>query len=147
MRILVVDDSNPHRRLLTALFTRAGHEVMTAPDGVAALALLETSAVDAVVFDVRMPRMDGFQLCRSIRQDPRWTRLPFIFYSSVFIDDPAQALGRDLGARAMLRRRRAHNVETVLRSLRPDAPAESAGRARRINGRDLAGIDTGRAVK
>ena len=67
MRILVVDDSNPHRRLLTALFTRAGHEVMTAPDGVAALALLETSAVDAVVSDVRMPRMDGVEATRLIR--------------------------------------------------------------------------------
>jgi len=102
MRILVVDDSNPHRRLLTALFNRAGHEVVTAPDGVAALALLETQAVDAVVSDVRMPRMDGFQLCRTIRRDIRWARLPFIFYSSIFIDDPAQELGRDIGATAYL---------------------------------------------
>ena len=102
MRILVVDDSNPHRRLLTALFNRVGHEVLTAPDGVAALALLDGTAVDAIVSDVRMPRMDGFQLCRTIRQDPRWGGLPFIFYSSVFIDDPAQALGRDLGATAYL---------------------------------------------
>jgi len=102
MRILVVDDSNPHRKLLTALFNRAGHEVVTAPDGVAALGLLETESVDAVVSDVRMPRMDGFQLCRTIRRDPRWTRLPFIFYSSIFIDNPAQELGRDLGATAYL---------------------------------------------
>jgi CheY-like chemotaxis protein len=102
MRILVVDDSSPHRRLLTALFGRAGHEVLTASDGVAALDLLEGQRIDAVVSDVRMPKMDGFQLCRAIRSDPRWRRLPFIFYSSIFIGDPAQNFGRDIGATAYL---------------------------------------------
>jgi len=102
MRVLVVDDSSPHRKLLTAIFTRAGYEVLTAGDGVAALAALERQAVDAVVSDVKMPKMDGFQLCRAMRQDPRWAGLPFIFYSSVYIGDPARALGRDLGATAYL---------------------------------------------
>jgi len=102
MRILVVDDSSPHRRLLTALFGHAGHEVLTASDGVAALDLLEAQRIDAVVSDVRMPKMDGFQLCRAIRSDPRWRRLPFIFYSSIFIGDPAQNFGRDIGATAYL---------------------------------------------
>src|SRR2546425_7362903 len=85
MRILVVDDSSPHRRMLTAIFGHAGHQVLTAPDGEAALALLERESVNAVVSDVRMPKLDGFQLCRAIRRDARWARLPFIFYSSVFI--------------------------------------------------------------
>ena len=102
MRILVVDDSSPHRRLLTLLLGSAGHEVITAPDGVAALALLEGQDVDAVVSDVRMPKMDGFQLCRTLRTSARWSRLPFIFYSSIFIDAPAHALGMDLGATAYL---------------------------------------------
>ena len=102
MRILLVDDSSPHRRLLGALLGRAGHEVLTAADGVAALALLEQEPVDAVVSDVRMPRMDGFQLCRTIRQDARWRRLPFIFYSSIFTGTPARELGEDLGATAYL---------------------------------------------
>jgi CheY-like chemotaxis protein len=102
VRILVVDDSSPHRRMLTALFGRAGHEVLTAGDGTVALEILERERIDAVVSDVRMPKMDGFQLCRTIRQDPRWTRLPFIFYSSIFIGDPAHDFGRDLGATAYL---------------------------------------------
>jgi DNA-binding response OmpR family regulator len=102
MRILVVDDSNPHRRMLTAVFGGAGHEVITATDGEAALSLLNTEPVDAVVSDVRMPKMDGFQLCRTIRMDQRWAKLPFIFYSSVFIGRPAQDLGRDIGATAYI---------------------------------------------
>jgi CheY-like chemotaxis protein len=102
MRILVVDDSPPRRRLLTALLTAAGHDVLTAANGTAALELLEGETVEAVVSDVKMPIMDGFQLCHALRRDQRWTRLPFIFYSSVFIGNRAQELGMDLGATAYL---------------------------------------------
>jgi CheY-like chemotaxis protein len=102
MRVLVVDDSLPRRRLLTALLGQAGHEVVTAPNGMVALEVLAGQAADAVVSDVKMPRMDGFQLCRALRRDPRWARLPFIFYSSIFIGHRAQELGRDLGATAYL---------------------------------------------
>src|SRR5881397_713112 len=100
MRVLVVDDSPPRRRLLTALLGQAGHDVVTAPNGAAALEVLAGQAVEAVVSDVKMPRMDGFQLCRALRCDGRWARLPFIFYSSIFIGNRAQELGMDLGATA-----------------------------------------------
>jgi CheY-like chemotaxis protein len=102
MRVLVIDDSLPRRRLLMALLATAGHEVLTATDGMAALEMLEREPVDAVVSDVKMPRMDGFQLCHALRRDTRWARLPFIFYSSVFIGGRAQELGMDLGATAYL---------------------------------------------
>jgi len=102
MRVLVVDDSPPRRRLLTALLGQAGHNVVTAPNGAAALEVLAGQAVEAVVSDVKMPRMDGFQLCRALRCDGRWARLPFIFYSSIFIGNRAQELGMDLGATAYL---------------------------------------------
>jgi CheY-like chemotaxis protein len=102
MRVLVVDDSPPRRRLLTSLLAAAGHDVLTAPNGAAALDLLEGEALDALVSDVKMPRMDGFQLCHALRRDPRWARTPFIFYSSVFTGNRAHELGMDLGATAYL---------------------------------------------
>lgn len=98
----MVDDSGPHRKLLRAILDRAGHTVVTAAHGAEALSLLEREAVDGVVSDVKMPVMDGYQLLRALRSDPRRARLPFIFYSSVFIDRPAQDLGLDLGATAYL---------------------------------------------
>jgi CheY-like chemotaxis protein len=102
LRVLIVDDSEPRRRLLKALLRVAGYEVVAAPDGVAALEILTSERVDAVVSDVKMPRMDGFQLCHTLRRDERWARMPFIFYSSVFTADRAQRLGMDLGATAYL---------------------------------------------
>lgn len=102
MRVLVVDDSPPRRRLLASLLTTAGHEVLAAPNGGAALELLESEPVEAVVSDVKMPRMDGFQLCHALRRDARFGRLPFIFYSSVFTGNGAHELGMDLGATAYI---------------------------------------------
>src|SRR5205809_7786018 len=102
MRILVVAGSSPGRRMLTPIFGHAGHQVLAAADGEAALGLLERESVNAVVSDVRMPKLDGFQRCRAIRRDARWARLPFIFYSSVFVGGPARDLGRDVGATAYL---------------------------------------------
>jgi CheY-like chemotaxis protein len=102
MRVLIVDDSPPRRHLLGSVLRAAGHEVVMAPNGVVALGMLETEAVDAVVSDVKMPRMDGFELCRAIRRDARLRHVPFIFYSSIFTGGAAHELGMDLGATAYL---------------------------------------------
>jgi CheY-like chemotaxis protein len=76
--------------------------VVDAPNGAAALDVLANQPVEAVVSDVKMPRMDGFQLCRALRRDPRWARLPFVFYSGIFTGHRAHELGMDLGATAYL---------------------------------------------
>ena len=92
MHILVVDDSSPHRRLLTALFGRAGHQVHTAADGVAALEILEREPIDAVVSDVRMPRLDGIGLARVLA--PHEPPIPIILMSATPLppDCPLPAL-------------------------------------------------------
>ena len=102
MRVLIVDDSPPRRHLLTTVLRSAGHEPLTAANGAVALGTLETETVDVVVSDVKMPRVDGFGLCRAMRRDVRFRHLPFIFYSSVFTDGVAHEFGMDLGATAYL---------------------------------------------
>lgn len=102
MRVLIADDSPPRRHLLSSVLRAAGHDVLTAPNGATALATLEAEAVDAVVSDVKMPRMDGFELCRAIRRHARLRHVPFVFYSSVFTGGAAHELGMDLGATAYL---------------------------------------------
>jgi len=67
-RILVVDD-DPHLRELVQVFlVREGFEVLEAENGERALDLLGTTSVDLVVLDVMMPRMDGWELCRELRE-------------------------------------------------------------------------------
>ncbi|MHB8735471.1 MAG: sigma-54-dependent transcriptional regulator [Terriglobales bacterium] len=75
-RVLVVDDEMHERQGLAELITAWGYEVETAVDGLQALAKLEGWMPQAVVTDVRMPRMDGLQLLATIRQ--RWGGLPVL---------------------------------------------------------------------
>jgi chemotaxis protein histidine kinase CheA len=98
-RILVVDDSEVIRDLVAQVLRGAGFEVQTAPDGGAALALIETAPPDAVVADVEMPVMDGFELLRRVRQ--RWADLPVIMLTTrASAEDRRHAVA--LGANAHL---------------------------------------------
>ncbi len=64
------------------LLAREGYHVMVAKDGMEALQLLQETLPDAVVLDIEMPRMDGFELARNIRNDPRTAHLPLVVVSS-----------------------------------------------------------------
>lgn len=67
-RILIVDD-DPHIRELSALFLKNnGFEVLEAADGVQALAKLDSTKVDLFIIDIMMPNMDGWELCRELRE-------------------------------------------------------------------------------
>jgi chemotaxis protein histidine kinase CheA/CheY-like chemotaxis protein len=79
--VLVVDDSATIRALHRSVLRSVGHEVLTADDGADGLALLHRRAVDLVITDIQMPRMDGLTLLRRIREVPAWQRLPVIVVS------------------------------------------------------------------
>jgi two-component system, chemotaxis family, sensor histidine kinase and response regulator WspE len=80
-RILVVDDSMSVRELERQLLTGRGFEVSVAVDGQDGWSQVRAQEFDLVVTDVDMPRMDGIQLTRSIKQDPRLRRIPVIIVS------------------------------------------------------------------
>ncbi len=102
MRILAVDDQLLNRRLLAAQLETDGHRVFTAADGCEALEVLDAEAVDLVISDILMPRMDGFALCRLLRKDPRHDRLPFIFYTSTYNSPSDRATALLVGGDAYL---------------------------------------------
>ncbi len=98
MRILIVDDLEPTRKLLRVTLEAEGVEVVQAADGVEALAVLNRDRVDGIISDVLMPNMDGYRLCREVRNDPRFSALPFIVYSATYGSLEAEDLGIQFGA-------------------------------------------------
>jgi two-component system chemotaxis sensor kinase CheA len=76
--ILVVDDSITTRTMEKNLLEAAGYQVRVAVDGLEAWTVLKTEAVDLVVSDVDMPRLDGFELTARIRADKKLADLPVI---------------------------------------------------------------------
>jgi len=79
MRVMVVDDDAPSVKMISFLLREEGYEVASADNGVTALDLIEREPPDLVVLDVMMPHMDGFEVCRRIRQK---MDVPIIFLSA-----------------------------------------------------------------
>ncbi|MBD8577714.1 Hpt domain-containing protein [Pseudomonas syringae] len=82
LRVMVVDDSVTVRKVTGRLLERHGMQVVTAKDGVDAMALLEDYTPDILLLDIEMPRMDGFEVATRIRQDERLKDLPIIMITS-----------------------------------------------------------------
>jgi len=80
--VLVVDDSLTVRKITSRLLTREGYRMDTAKDGVDALEKMQDMIPDVVLLDVEMPRMDGFELARVMRNDPRLKDIPIIMITS-----------------------------------------------------------------
>lgn len=78
MRILVVDDEESLRDLVTTALEFVGHEVATAADGLEALAAVPTFVPDLIVLDVNMPHLDGLEVCRRLRADGDATPIVFL---------------------------------------------------------------------
>jgi two-component system chemotaxis sensor kinase CheA len=95
--VLVVEDALTVRELQRAILERAGYRVLTATDGLAALAVAESHPVDLVLTDVSMPRMDGLELTRTLRSHPDLSGVGIIVVTSLASDEDRRR-GRDAGA-------------------------------------------------
>lgn len=80
--VLVVDDSLTVRKITGKLLEREGYQVLTAKDGVDALEQMKNSLPDILLVDIEMPRMDGYDLTRAVRGDPRTRGIPIIIITS-----------------------------------------------------------------
>jgi len=82
-RILVVDDVEANVRLLEAKLSAEYYEVLTAADGPTALAMAASERPDIVLLDVMMPGMDGFSVCRRLKDDPETRHLPVVLLTAL----------------------------------------------------------------
>ncbi|MFM9890697.1 MAG: response regulator [Rickettsiales bacterium] len=81
-RILAVDDSKTMREMVSFTLKSAGYEVMEAEDGKAALNSLGGLKIDAVITDLNMPNMNGFELIRALRANPLYKFTPILMLTT-----------------------------------------------------------------
>lgn len=86
MTVLVVDDEPSYRILLREILMSNGHDVLTAENGDEGLRKLSIVTPDIVISDIYMPIMDGVKFHRSVRSNPNYEKLPFLFVSG-YSDD------------------------------------------------------------
>ena len=82
VKVLVIDDSNTIRRSAEIFLRQAGFEVILAEDGFDALAKISDHRPKVIFVDIMMPRLDGYQTCALIKQNPTFKTTPVIMLSS-----------------------------------------------------------------
>jgi len=96
-RILIVDDEPDLLSVLRFGLEADGFEVIEASDGVRGLELARTQSPELIVLDLMLPRMDGYKVCRALKFDERYRRIP-VFILSARSGETDRRLALDLGA-------------------------------------------------
>jgi DNA-binding response OmpR family regulator len=96
--ILVVDDQPQLLDSIQMTLELAGYRVCRAGTGIEALAVLQAQLIDLILTDIGMPQLDGYQLCRRVRAERRWSAIPLLFLTARGAEEDmryAKALGAD----------------------------------------------------
>lgn len=96
--ILIINDDADSLGLLSHILRQAGYRVIAAEDGLEGLSLAQTEFPDLIISDVMMPKMDGIELCRQIRQTPKLRITPIILVSAFYKSSSKVVEGLDAGA-------------------------------------------------
>lgn len=116
-KILVVDDDLDSLKLIGLLLQRQGYQVVAAPGGSQGLAQAESESPDLILLDIMMPEMDGYEVCKRLRRDPRLAHIPVIMFTAkTRVDD--KVTGFEAGADDYL--------------TKPTHPAELASRIKAV---------------
>jgi two-component system response regulator VanR len=94
--ILIVDDQPDILENLALVLESEGYRALTASDGAEALHIMHSQAVDLILADIAMPRMNGYQLYERVRDNPAWVAVPFLFLTARAMDSDIR-YGKQLG--------------------------------------------------
>ncbi len=96
-RILVVDDNELNLTLIGKILEMEGYQVTSAKNGAEAIGAVESAAPDLAILDVMMPDMDGYELCKKLRQPPLNSRFPIVMLTAMTSPEERR-LALDAGA-------------------------------------------------
>ena len=127
LRVLIVDDFEDARELYAEFLRMKGFEVTGAADGQAALHLALPAAYDVIILDLALPRMDGIEVLRRLRADPRNARTPIIMLSASVGPEPREQTIK-AGANMFLEKPcLPDDLETAVRKVLGQSDVKSAG--------------------
>ncbi len=95
-KVMVVDDHAPSRMTAAALLSVEGYDVLEVDSGIKALSLVKKYEPDIILMDVMMPEMDGFEVCRRLKEDEHTRLTPLIFVTALH-DKKSRIAGIDVG--------------------------------------------------
>lgn len=81
-KVMVIDDSNTIRMTAESILRQEGHEVHTAANGFEAMSVITDTRPDIIFIDIMMPRLDGYQTCKLIKNNTHFKNTPVIMLSS-----------------------------------------------------------------
>ncbi|HLD74167.1 MAG TPA: response regulator [Bdellovibrionota bacterium] len=79
--LLVVDDDTTTQNAIRRIFEKEGYQVLTAADGTELIRILELHPLDAILLDIKLPWVDGYELCKLIKQHEEFKNIPLVFLS------------------------------------------------------------------
>lgn len=100
--ILLVDDNQTHRYALSRHLEESGFTVVCAESGSAAFEAIDTHKPDAILLDINLPDMTGFDICKQLKTDKGTQGIPVIFHSATHDTATARSYASDLGAASFL---------------------------------------------
>lgn len=100
-KILIVDDEPDIVKTVSFRLKAAGYEVVSAADGLEGLEKARQEKPDLIILDLMLPKMDGYQICRMLKFDSQFAKIPIIMFSAR-AQDSDQQMGKDVGANAYI---------------------------------------------
>ncbi|HEY0939366.1 MAG TPA: ATP-binding protein [Steroidobacter sp.] len=130
-KILVAEDDAEARELLIMSLADGDYDLLQAADGIEALHLLRTEHPDLLITDIVMPRMDGYELVRKLRQDESMSSTPVIFCSASYHEREVREMARTLGVRNTLSK--PYDLEIVRETVSAALATKPSGAAQPTN--------------
>ncbi len=132
MKILVAEDDENSRQLLEAELSGEGYETVSFDDGLKALSYLQIEPVDLIISDILMPELDGYGLCRALKQNHALQKIPFIFYTATYTTPQDERFAIALGANKFIIKPML--MPDLLKVIRQVLESEEAGRGPKNRG-------------
>ena len=122
LRLLLVDDEPQLVEMVRMRLEASGYAVLSAGDGAEALEKARTQQPDLIILDLMLPKLNGYEVCTLLKQDPRYQQIPILMFTAK-AQEKDEVLAMDCGANAYLRKPfRAEEMLATIQTLLEASP-------------------------